>query len=128
MIDYMVNFKQMGYGEDKGIIPRTCSELFERISDLTSEVLKFQVEVSYIEIYNEKVRDLLNPGNKGNLKVREHPTIGPYVEDLSRLVVKSFEDIDHLMNEGNKVNKEICIITSETLNRYFRPEQLQLLK
>lgn len=93
----------MGYGEDKGIIPRTCSELFERISDLTSDVLKFQVEVSYIEIYNEKVRDLLNPGNKGNLKVREHPTIGPYVEDLSRLVVNSFEDIDHLMNEGNKV-------------------------
>lgn len=118
----------MGYGEDKGIIPRTCSELFERISDLTSEILKFQVEVSYIEIYNEKVRDLLNPGNKGNLKVREHPTIGPYVEDLSRLVVKSFEDIDHLMNEGNKVNKEIRIVTSGTLNQYFRPEQLQLLK
>lgn len=94
----------MGYGEDKGIIPRTCSELFERIADLTSDVLKFQVEVSYIEIYNEKVRDLLNPGNKGNLKVREHPTIGPYVEDLSRLVVNSFEDIDHLMSEGNKAS------------------------
>ncbi|KAL9558107.1 hypothetical protein MBANPS3_001056 [Mucor bainieri] len=73
------SYSMMGYGEDKGIIPRTCSELFERIADLTSDVLKFQVEVSYIEIYNEKVRDLLNPGNKGNLKVREHPTIGPTV-------------------------------------------------
>ncbi|EPB92168.1 hypothetical protein HMPREF1544_00993 [Mucor circinelloides 1006PhL] len=83
------SYSMMGYGEDKGIIPRTCSELFERISDLTSDVLKFQVEVSYIEIYNEKVRDLLNPGNKGNLKVREHPTIGPYVEDLSRLVART---------------------------------------
>lgn len=93
----------MGYGEDKGIIPRTCLELFERVTDLSTDTYKFQVEVSYIEIYNEKVRDLLNPANKGNLKVREHPTIGPYVEDLSRLVVNSFEDIDHLMNEGNKV-------------------------
>lgn len=95
----------MGYGEDKGIIPRTCEELFERIDDLSTPELSYQVEVSYIEIYNEKVRDLLNPANKGNLKVREHPTIGPYVEDLSRLVVGSFKDIDHLMNEGNKVKK-----------------------
>ncbi|KAI9243976.1 hypothetical protein EDC94DRAFT_531198 [Helicostylum pulchrum] len=64
------SYSMMGYGEDKGIIPRTCLELFERITDLTSDLLKFQVEVSYIEIYNEKVRDLLNPGNKGNLKAR----------------------------------------------------------
>lgn len=98
----------MGYGEDKGIIPRTCVELFERIDDLTSPELTFQVEVSYIEIYNEKVRDLLNPGNKGNLKVREHPTIGPYVEDLSKLAVNSYKDIDHLMNEGNKASS-ICM-------------------
>ncbi|RCH82799.1 kinesin-like protein Klp8, partial [Rhizopus stolonifer] len=96
------SYTMMGYGEDKGIIPRTCVELFERIEDLTTPERSYQVEVSYIEIYNEKVRDLLNPGNKGNLKVREHPTIGPYVEDLSRLAVNSYKDIDHLMNEGNK--------------------------
>ncbi|KAI8641211.1 hypothetical protein BD408DRAFT_418578 [Parasitella parasitica] len=111
------SYSMMGYGEDKGIIPRTCSELFERISDLTSNVLKFQVEVSYIEIYNEKVRDLLNPGNKGNLKVREHPTIGPYVEDLSRLVVNSFEDIDHLMSEGNKARTVAATNMNETSSR-----------
>jgi kinesin family protein 1 len=62
------------------------------------------VEVSYIEIYNERVRDLLNPRTK-HLKVREHPSLGPYVEDLSRLVVKSFDDIEHLMDEGNKVKE-----------------------
>ena len=91
----------MGYGEDKGIIPRTCCELFERVQRQPTQ--SFQVEVSYIEIYNEKVHDLLNPRNKGSLKVREHPSLGPYVEDLSRLVVNSFEDIDHLMDVGNKV-------------------------
>ncbi|GAA5817369.1 hypothetical protein MFLAVUS_010913 [Mucor flavus] len=111
------SYSMMGYGEDKGIIPRTCLELFERITDLTSDLLKFQVEVSYIEIYNEKVRDLLNPGNKGNLKVREHPTIGPYVEDLSRLVVNSFEDIDHLMNEGNKARTVAATNMNETSSR-----------
>ncbi|RCH86805.1 kinesin-like protein Klp8, partial [Rhizopus stolonifer] len=111
------SYSMMGYGEDKGIIPRTCSELFERITDLSNDKLKFQVEVSYIEIYNEKVRDLLNPANKGNLKVREHPTFGPYVEDLSRLVVKSFDDIEHLMSEGNKARTVAATNMNETSSR-----------
>jgi kinesin family protein 1 len=92
----------LGYGEDQGIIPRTCADLFSRIS--ATEAVDYQVEVSYLEIYNEKVRDLLNPRNKSNLKVREHPSLGPYVEDLSRLAVKSFDDIISLMDEGNKVS------------------------
>ena len=55
-----------------------------------------------MEIYCERVRDLLNPNNKGNLRVREHPLLGPYVEDLSKLAVTSYEDIHDLMDEGNK--------------------------
>ena len=55
-----------------------------------------------MEIYCEHVRDLLNPKNKGNLRVREHPLLGPYVEDLSKLVVTSFVDINTLIDEGNK--------------------------
>lgn len=50
-----------------------------------------------------RVRDLLNPKNKGNLKVREHPSLGPYVEDLSRLVVENYGQMMTLMDEGNKV-------------------------
>ena len=49
----------------------------------------FTVEVSYLEIYNERVWDLLNPGCTSSLKVREHPITGPYVEDLSKLAVRS---------------------------------------
>lgn len=55
-----------------------------------------------MEIYCERVRDLLNPSNKNNLKVREHPLLGPYVEDLSKLAVQSFDDINNLIDEGNK--------------------------
>lgn len=62
------------------------------------------MEVSYLEIYNERVRDLLNPKIKGNLRVREHPVLGPYVEDLAKLAVTSFEQIDGLMDAGNKWN------------------------
>jgi len=60
------------------------------------------VEVSYLEIYNERVRDLLNPKPKGNLRVREHPVLGPYVEDLAKLAVTSFDQIQSLMDAGNK--------------------------
>jgi len=55
-----------------------------------------------MEIYCERVRDLLNPKNKNSLRVREHPLLGPYVEDLSKLAVESFQDINDLIEEGNK--------------------------
>ncbi|CAO3589237.1 unnamed protein product [Absidia cylindrospora] len=111
------SYSMMGYGEDIGIIPRTCEELFNRINQNTDPSITFAAEVSYIEIYNEKVRDLLNPKNKGNLKVREHPSTGPYVEDLSRLVVRSFDDINHLMDEGNKARTVAATNMNETSSR-----------
>jgi len=93
----------MGTVDNKGIIPRLCDLLFACIADKQTEELSFKVEVSYMEIYNEKVHDLLDPKtNKQSLKVREHNVLGPYVDGLSQLAVSSFEDIDNLMTEGNK--------------------------
>ncbi|KAK0560480.1 hypothetical protein OC844_003733 [Tilletia horrida] len=109
----------VGYAEAKGLIPLTCSRLFEDIGEKleADPNLKISVEVSYIEIYNEKVRDLLNPKNKGNLKVREHPSLGPYVEDLSKLMVNSFADIENLMDEGNKARTVAATNMNETSSR-----------
>ncbi|EST06844.1 Pleckstrin [Kalmanozyma brasiliensis GHG001] len=109
----------VGYAEAKGLTPLTCSRLFDDIRDKTEadENLTISVEVSYMEIYNEKVRDLLNPKNKGNLKVREHPSLGPYVEDLSKLVVSSFRDIENLMDEGNKARTVAATQMNETSSR-----------
>ncbi|KDN52110.1 kinesin-domain-containing protein [Tilletiaria anomala UBC 951] len=109
----------VGYAEQKGLIPLTCQRLFDDITSKTAQDphLKFSVEVSYIEIYNEKVRDLLNPKNKGNLKVREHPSLGPYVEDLSKLVVSSFGGIESLMDEGNKARTVAATNMNETSSR-----------
>ena len=55
------SYTMMGTMEEKGIIPRLCDSLFERISRLESEATSFKIEVSYMEIYNEKVHDLLDP-------------------------------------------------------------------
>ncbi|GBC06139.1 hypothetical protein RclHR1_06640017 [Rhizophagus clarus] len=111
------SYSMMGYGEDKGIIPLTCCELFKRIDNNSDPELTYQVQVSYIEIYNEQVRDLLNPKNKKNLKVREHPALGPYVEDLSKLIVNSFNDIENLMDEGNKARTVAATNMNETSSR-----------
>ena len=59
------------------------------------------IQLSYMEIYCERVRDLLNPYGKSNLRVREHPVYGPYVEDLSRCAVQSFDEIYEMIEAGN---------------------------
>ncbi|KAK8850531.1 hypothetical protein IAR55_004449 [Kwoniella newhampshirensis] len=112
-------YSMMGYGADKGLIPLTTSELFRRVENRTANDpnLSYTVEVSYIEIYNEKVRDLLNPKNKGNLRVREHPSLGPYVEDLSRLVVENYGQMMTLMDEGNKARTIASTNMNETSSR-----------
>ncbi|XP_049818282.1 kinesin-like protein KIF13A isoform X3 [Aethina tumida] len=97
------SYTMMGSQEHKGIIPRLCDTLFDLIAKQQSSELSYKVEVSYMEIYNEKVHDLLDPQtNKQTLKVREHNVLGPYVDGLSQLAVTSFKDIDNLMAEGNK--------------------------
>ncbi|XP_052128712.1 kinesin-like protein unc-104 isoform X4 [Frankliniella occidentalis] len=113
------SFTMMGKQEEgqEGIIPQICQDLFTRIQDTTSESLHYSVEVSYMEIYCERVRDLLNPKNKGNLRVREHPLLGPYVEDLSKLAVTSYQDIHDLIDEGNKARTVAATNMNETSSR-----------
>ncbi|RAH51768.1 kinesin-domain-containing protein [Aspergillus piperis CBS 112811] len=112
------SYSMMGYGKEYGVIPRICQDMFERIRTIQQDKnLGCTVEVSYLEIYNERVRDLLNPSNKGNLKVREHPSTGPYVEDLAKLVVRSFEEIENLMDEGNKARTVAATNMNETSSR-----------
>ncbi|CAM1501102.1 Fc.00g102640.m01.CDS01 [Cosmosporella sp. VM-42] len=112
------SYSMMGYGKEVGIIPMICQDMFTRINAIQEDkTTKCTVEVSYLEIYNERVRDLLNPSTKGNLKVREHPSTGPYVEDLAKLVVSSFQEIEHLMDEGNKARTVAATNMNETSSR-----------
>ncbi|XP_035992564.1 kinesin-like protein KIF1B isoform X19 [Fundulus heteroclitus] len=114
------SYTMMGKQEEgqEGIIPMLCEDLFEKINDDgNKEDLSYSVEVSYMEIYCERVRDLLNPKNKGNLRVREHPLLGPYVEDLSKLAVTSYTDIADLMDAGNKARTVAATNMNETSSR-----------
>uniref|UniRef100_A0A8C9S9Z4 Kinesin family member 1C n=1 Tax=Scleropages formosus TaxID=113540 RepID=A0A8C9S9Z4_SCLFO len=113
------SYTMMGKQEpgQQGIIPQLCEDLFKRTVDNASPDLSFSVEVSYMEIYCERVRDLLNPKSKGTLRVREHPIMGPYVEDLSKLAVTSFHDIADLMDCGNKARTVAATNMNETSSR-----------
>ncbi|XP_039325544.1 kinesin-like protein KIF1A isoform X14 [Saimiri boliviensis] len=113
------SYTMMGKQEkdQQGIIPQLCEDLFSRINDTSNDNMSYSVEVSYMEIYCERVRDLLNPKNKGNLRVREHPLLGPYVEDLSKLAVTSYNDIQDLMDSGNKARTVAATNMNETSSR-----------
>eukprot|EP00741_Cyanophora_paradoxa_P015133 tig00020848_g14604.t1 len=99
------SFSMVGWGDERGIIPRVMEAMFERIGANKDTSTTFRVQASMLEIYNERVRDLFNPRldkQGAGLKVRENPKTGPYVEDLSLNLVNSYAHIDALMEEGNK--------------------------
>ncbi|XP_056588561.1 kinesin-like protein KIF1C [Triplophysa dalaica] len=113
------SYTMMGKQEhgQHGIIPQMCEDLFKRMCENTDPELSYSVEVSFMEIYCERVRDLLNPKSKGALRVREHPIMGPYVEDLSKLAVTSYDDIRDLMDSGNKARTVAATNMNETSSR-----------
>ncbi|KXJ24780.1 kinesin-like protein KIF16B [Exaiptasia diaphana] len=100
-------YTMMGNNDNVGLIPRICKGLFGYITKNSSNRISFRTEVSYMEIYNEHVRDLLRPQNlrkrpQQNLKVREHPKEGPYVEGLTKQHVSDNDSIEVLIEQGNR--------------------------
>ncbi|XP_042317201.1 kinesin-like protein KIF14 isoform X2 [Sceloporus undulatus] len=102
------SYTMMGFDNDEqGIIPRFCEDLFNRIEEAEIQQIAYHLEMSYFEVYNEKIHDLLvfsheNGQKKQPLRVREHPVFGPYVEDLTVNVVTSYSDIQRWLQLGNK--------------------------
>jgi hypothetical protein len=97
------SYTMMGTLDQPGLIPRTCRGLFERIEAEQNGSITYNVHVSYFEIYNEHVKDLLTPRtNPPNyLKIREHKTDGVYVQNLTDEPVKCYEDIERIMKMGD---------------------------
>ncbi|XP_069117380.1 kinesin-like protein KIF16B isoform X2 [Argopecten irradians] len=112
------SYSMMGSHDDPGLIPRICQELFSRITDGDTS---FKAEVSYLEIYNEKVRDLLKHSSASkpmhSLRVREHPKLGPYVQDLSKHTVCDYDDIKALMDRGNSIRTTAATNMNDTSSR-----------
>jgi kinesin family protein 5 len=89
--------------EMQGIVPRMVRTVFNRI-DNSSENIEFTVKVSMMEIYMEKIRDLLDP-TKVNLKVRVDKAKGIYVGDLTERYIASDLDVYDVMRIGNENRK-----------------------
>ncbi|CAM9519566.1 unnamed protein product, partial [Chrysoparadoxa australica] len=101
-------------GEGPGVIPRLCMDLMKKakpgmkqvsceVGEGGSYIVDATLEVSFCEIYNENVKDLFTTrevGHGHNLKVREHPETGAFVEGLSVQVVKNFAEINALLGQG----------------------------
>lgn len=98
-----VDTKNLHVAKNNGIISNSFDHLFEAIS-VQSDV-RYLVVVSYLEIYNENVRDLLNNDTQNNLKLKENPTEGVFVESLSRHPVHNVSECEQLLLFGAKNRK-----------------------
>ncbi|MEQ2314469.1 hypothetical protein AMECASPLE_012447 [Ameca splendens] len=86
--------------EKRGVIPNSFEHIFTQIS--RSQNQKYLVRSSYLEIYQEEIRDLLCKDNNKKLELKENPDYGIYVKDLSSVVTKNATEIEHVMNIGNQ--------------------------
>ncbi|XP_058858667.1 kinesin-like protein KIF17 [Acipenser ruthenus] len=84
----------------RGVIPRAFEHIFESIQ--CAENTKFLVRASYLEIYNEEIRDLLGNDTKQKLELKEHPERGVYVKELSLHTVHSVVECERIMEQGWK--------------------------
>jgi kinesin family protein 5 len=95
-------FSMMGSDIDsdeyKGVIPRIIEAIFTTIMDAPSTI-EFTVKVSFMEIYMERIRDLLNPTND-NLPIHEEKNRGVYVKGLLEVYVSSVQEVMEVMRRG----------------------------
>uniref|UniRef100_A0A8D2NJ24 Kinesin-like protein n=1 Tax=Zosterops lateralis melanops TaxID=1220523 RepID=A0A8D2NJ24_ZOSLA len=86
--------------EKRGIIPSAFEHIFTHIS--RSQNQQYLVRASYLEIYQEEIRDLLAKDQSKKLELKENPESGVYIKDLSSFVTKNVKEIEHVMNLGSQ--------------------------
>ncbi|CAJ2507831.1 Uu.00g090170.m01.CDS01 [Anthostomella pinea] len=117
------SYTMMGTPDHPGLIPRTCEDLFQRIEQAQNETpnISYHVRASYFEVYNEHVRDLLVPVNPSQapyyLKIRESPSEGPYVKDLTEVPVRNYGEILRYMKSGDASRTTASTKMNDTSSR-----------
>ena len=106
-------FTMIGDKTNPGIIPLMIKDVMRHKESLVEQKIDCEILFSYVEIYNEKVKDLLD--NSKQCRVREHPETGPYVENLTLVPLNSFEEFSTYLNKGNKNRMDLA--GSERLSR-----------
>ncbi|KAF2189088.1 kinesin [Zopfia rhizophila CBS 207.26] len=122
------SYTMMGTPEQPGLIPRTCEELFERIQQEPAQNTNYHVHVSYFEVYNEHVRDLLVPRTNPPmyLKIRESQTDGVYVQGLTEAEVRNYADVERLMKMGDMSRTTASTKMNDTSSRSHAVFTIQL--
>jgi len=120
---------QMGTPDSPGLIPRIASNLFNSIAHLTTLEDTCTVHISYFEIYNEQVRDLLSATPQqftdaktptpGGLRVRERTDGSVFIEGLNEFQCKGFEDVLAFMKMGNKVRPAFSTLRFSVMLYYW---------
>ncbi|CAM4528769.1 unnamed protein product [Lepidochelys olivacea] len=98
--------------EKRGIVPNSFEHVFTHIS--RSQNQQYLVRASYLEIYQEEIRDLLAKDQNKKLEMKENPETGVYIKDLSSFVTKNVKEIEHVMNLGNQTRS----VASTNMNEY----------
>jgi hypothetical protein len=111
---------------DEGVLPRVMKGIFEHIEGCEDEETRYTCHVSYLQIYNEVIQDLLIPrGQQHPLEVRHHPTHGSFVPGLTDNIVRNYSEVQKLLkfgsmtrsvastNMNNESSRSHCIFTMQ---------------
>jgi kinesin family protein 5 len=99
----------------EGIIPRVIKYIFDYIEN-SNEKIEFLLKVSMVEIYMERLKDLLNP-DEANLKIREDKNKGIYIEDLTEENVTEVDEVIEIMSNGLENRVVSCTGMNEQSSR-----------
>uniref|UniRef100_A0AAQ4NX01 Kinesin-like protein KIF14 n=1 Tax=Gasterosteus aculeatus aculeatus TaxID=481459 RepID=A0AAQ4NX01_GASAC len=122
------SYTMMGFGEEEGVIPRFCQELFTRLSPMLDEEVTCHVEMSYFEVYNEKIHDLLVTRDEPNqrtmpLRVREHPVHGPYVGWLTLGNKQRATAATGMNDKSSRSHSVFTLIMTQTQTEFVEGEE-----
>lgn len=92
-------YTMMGDSEEPGVIPQLVRDMVTQRDALVHEKINCEIRFSYVEIYNEKVKDLLQDSKA--CRIREHPVTGPYVENVTQATIGSYDAFRVLLDRGN---------------------------
>uniref|UniRef100_A0A8C2IKK6 Kinesin-like protein KIF14 n=1 Tax=Cyprinus carpio TaxID=7962 RepID=A0A8C2IKK6_CYPCA len=122
------SYTMMGFGEEAGVIPRFCEELFSRLSRTETKEISCHLEMSYFEVYNEKIHDLLVAKDEQNqkkmpLRVREHPVNGPYVTWLELGNKQRATAATGMNDKSSRSHSVFTLVMTQTKTEFVEEEE-----
>jgi hypothetical protein len=122
-------FSMMGSDTNQGMVPRLNEQMWVMMREKLDQIAataessgegkgdtQFMMTVSFLEVYNEEIKDLLNPKDK-KLKVSQNPKMGFVVEGLCELIVRDGGDVLRLIEQGNAVRRVAATNMNEQSSR-----------